>query len=185
MNPGVVWAIQDNLAGIVSHAAASSGIAGLYEAAATMTTVTRKNNFLTSREWGRGAKAGLVAGGIWGVITAVETAVALSPVGTVLILAILRVAWGFILGLVFAAVVDRLMSTRTYRTRGVIYGLILGVVEVVLNLGGLATGLTGLAVNSAVGVLSSLVFGYVLGYSYERFAPTPLLIVQEPSVATR
>src|SRR5947207_14513991 len=104
-------------------------------------------------EWGRGAKAGLVAGGTWGIITAVETTVSLSPSGVdgpnVLIPAILRMAWGFVLGLVFAAVADRFMSARTYGTKGIVYGLILGIVELALNLASLATGSADVGVNLA------------------------------------
>ena len=48
-------------------------------------------------EWGRGAKAGLVAGGTWGILTAAETVVSLRPTEvlgpTIFILAILRLTW--------------------------------------------------------------------------------------------
>ena len=110
-------------------------------------------------EWVRGAKAGLVAGGAWGIITAVETAASTSPVGaagpTILLLAILRVAWGLVLGLAFAPLVERFMLTSTYRAKGIAYGLIIGTVELVLNVGSLATWGTDVAVNLAVGLASS------------------------------
>jgi hypothetical protein len=127
-------------------------------------------------EWRRGAKAGLVAGGSWGIITAVETTLGLSATGLfgppVLIFAILRLAWGFVLGLVFATFANRIMPARSYRTKGVVYGLILGFIELALNLASLLTGIfAGVGFNLVVGLISSLIFGYVLGYSYERFAP--------------
>jgi hypothetical protein len=140
---------------------------------------------LTGHEWGRGAKAGLVAGGAWGIITAAETVATLSPIGTVLVLAILRLVWGFVLGLVFAAIADRFMSNRTYRAKGAVYGLVLAVIEIALNLGSLATGVTNVAINLAVGIPSSLVFGWLIGYSYERFGPTDVPAIQDPGLAAR
>jgi hypothetical protein len=126
-------------------------------------------------EWRRGAKAGLVAGGTWGIITAVETTLGLSTTGLfgppVLIFAILRLAWGFVLGFVFAAFANRIMPARSYRIKGVVYGLILGFIELALNLASLVTGIADVGFNLVVGLISSLIFGYVLGYSYERFAP--------------
>jgi hypothetical protein len=137
-------------------------------------------------EWVRGAKAGMVAGGAWGIITAVEAAVSTSPVGaaglTILVLAILRVAWGLVLGLVFAAVADRFMSARAYRAKGVAYGLILGIIELALNIGSLAVGATDVAVNLATGLASSLAFGYILGYSFQRFATRAPPFIQQPGL---
>jgi hypothetical protein len=128
-------------------------------------------------EWRRGAKSGLVAGGTWGIITAVETTLGLSTTGSfgppVLIFAILRLVWGFVLGLAFAAFADRIMPARSYRTKGVVYGVILGIIELALNLANLASLATGIAdvgFNLVVGLTSSLIFGYVLGYFYEAFA---------------
>jgi hypothetical protein len=126
-------------------------------------------------EWWRGAKAGLVAGGIWGIITAVETTLATGLFGpSVLIFAILRLAWGFILGLAFAALADRIMPARSYRIKGVVFGLTLGFVELALNLASLVTGIADVGFNLVVGLISSLIFGYVLGYSYGWFAPRRL-----------
>jgi hypothetical protein len=135
-------------------------------------------------EWVRGAKAGMVGGGAWGIITAIETAASTSPVGaagpTILIVAILRVAWGLALGLVFAAVAERFLPARTYRAKGVAYGLILGIIELALNVGSLAAWGTDLAVNLAVGLTSSLAFGYILGYSFQRFATRAHPVIKQP-----
>ena len=128
-------------------------------------------------EWGRGAKAGLVAGGTWGIITAVETAVTSSPVGIVLIFVLLRIAWGFLLGLVFAAIADRFMLARNYRVKGFLYGLILGIIELALNLGALAIGAANvdfsLGFNLGVGLVSASLVGSLLGFSYEKLGLSP------------
>ncbi|MDA4125974.1 MAG: hypothetical protein OK452_02065 [Thaumarchaeota archaeon] len=103
-----------------------------------------------------------------------ETTLGLSATGLfgplILIFAILRLAWGFVLGLVFAAFADRIMPARSYRTKGVVYGLILGFIEFALNLASLVTGIADVAFNLVVGLIISLIFGYVLGYFYEVFA---------------
>jgi hypothetical protein len=72
------------------------------------------------------------------------------------------------------------MSARTYGTKGIVYGLILGIVELALNLASLATGRADVGVNLAMGLISSLIFGYVLGYSYERFAPRTPSTIRSP-----
>jgi hypothetical protein len=118
----------------------------------------------------RGAKAGLVAGLSWAVITAL-LGVASTPSDLValVVFPVIRVIYGLIFGIVFAAVADRFLVSRSYLFRGFVFGLVLGIVEVVLNLIALAGGGTGVVVNLIVGIGSSLVFGSVLGYSYGRF----------------
>ena len=126
-------------------------------------------------EWGRGAKAGFIAGGTWGIITAAETAANSSPVGMLLIFVILRIAWGLLLGLVFAAIAERFMAARTYQARGFVYGLVIGIIELALNLGALAMGAASvdasLEINLGIGLLSASIVGFVLGFSYEKFGP--------------
>jgi len=61
------------------------------------------------------------------------------------------------------------MVSRNYLFKGIIFGLVLGIVEIVLNLFALAGGGSGLSVNLIVGIGSSLVFGSVLGYSFGKF----------------
>ena len=128
-------------------------------------------------EWLRGAKAGLVAGGVWAVITAVQAALNSPSIGaagsTALAFAAARLVYGLVWGLIFAAVADRFMVKRTYELKGVVFGLIFGAVEIALSFVSFANGGTDILVNLAVGILSSFIFGYVLGYSYGKLQPVP------------
>ncbi|MDA4129291.1 MAG: hypothetical protein OK457_00830 [Thaumarchaeota archaeon] len=80
----------------------------------------------------------------------------------------IRVIYGLIFGIVFAAAVNKFLLTSSFLLRGVIFGLVLGSIGMVLNLVALSGGATGLVENVLIGIVSSIFFGFVLGYSYGK-----------------
>ena len=134
-------------------------------------------------EWIRGAKAGVIAGIVWASTTITETA--LSPVSSNLyyVVGSLRVAWGLVLGIIFAIVAGRFMSTRSYRFKGAVFGLALCIVEVAGNLLPAYYGVALSEINLTVDIVSVLVFGYVLAFSYDKLASRKVEATSSPSVS--
>ena len=78
---------------------------------------------------------------------------------------------GLILGLIFAAVEGRYFKSQSIIVRGLVFGMILFLIDLVLNIGSFAYG-SGYAGLSLVGsLLGSLLFGYLLGFFFQRFGP--------------
>lgn len=77
---------------------------------------------------------------------------------------------GIILGLVFSAVHDKYMKSQTLPIRGLVFGVILFLIDLGLNSGSFSYGTSYVGANLGVSLVSSLIFGYLLGYFFMRFA---------------
>ena len=159
-------------------------------------------------EYGRGLKAGLIAGIVWGIIVGALLATLLTVfksdvlngistvpginmttdqlytitlefgVGSSVVLGIIG---GLILGAIFAAVYTAYMKSSSIRTRGLVFGIILWFIDLAFNGGGGSSSGTEYFVISIAGYLvASLVYGYLLGYFFERFTPKGPPIMEEP-----
>ncbi len=145
------------------------------------------------------AKAGMVGGLVYGAVTAVSESILLlvasdirsqiqSSIGTgpnpgltadqLLTVAVLIVVLasiiggviiGAILGLVFSAVNGRFLKGRSILARAVLFGLVLWIVNSLINLTGLFDyGVVYGIVELVLGLAASLVYGYLLGRLYPR-----------------
>lgn len=152
-------------------------------------------------QFGRGAKAGVLAGLISGVISGVFLYLELQvyksqiittiqnalPAGSnldasalanfaILFVPVVMIfgglIGGLILGLIFAAVQDKYMKRQSLPIRGLIFGLILFVIDIALNLGSVNYGPGALASGLVFSLIGSLIFGYLLGLFFQKFGPT-------------
>lgn len=150
-------------------------------------------------DYKRGAKAGLIAGLVWGLIVAALLAGLLTAfkadvlagisqlpsnpmtpdqlyaitlyfgVGTSIGLGILG---GLILGMIFAVVYNAYLKSYSIRLRGLVFGIVLFLIDLGLNGGGgTASGMDFFVISIAGYLVASLVYGYLLGYFFERFVP--------------
>lgn len=151
-------------------------------------------------QYGRGAKAGLLAGLISGVISGVFLYLELQsfkgqiittihnalPAGStldasalanfaILLVPVIMIfgglIGGLILGLIFAAVEDKYMKKQSLPMRGLIFGLILFVIDVALNLGSVNYGSGALVSGLGISLVGALIFGYLLGLFFQKFGP--------------
>ncbi|OLD02891.1 hypothetical protein AUG19_07000 [archaeon 13_1_20CM_2_54_9] len=151
-------------------------------------------------EYGRGAKAGVVAGLVCGVIlaigyyalfTLVQDTVRQAiqdalPVGSVitvdqalaaaLVLLVVgtfvgTIVVGAILGLVFAAAHNKYMQSKSLAMRGIVFGVILWIIGILSNIGSFSYGATYIGLSVLIGLIASLVYGYLLGTFFGRFGP--------------
>lgn len=75
---------------------------------------------------------------------------------------------GIILGLIFAAAHNKYMRNQSLPKRGLVFGIILFLIDLALNSGS-SYGTSYFAVSFGVSLVSSLIFGYLLGYFFMRF----------------
>lgn len=163
-------------------------------------------------EYGRGAKAGLVAGVVWGIIVAMLLATllttfksdVLSSISTVpnvnmtasqlytitlefgvVSSVLLGIIGGLILGVVFAFVYPLYMKSSSIRARGIVFGMVLWVIDLAVNGGGgSGSGMEYFGISVAGYFVASLAYGYLLGYFFERFAPKGTPVMEEPKWPT-
>ena len=159
-------------------------------------------------EYGRGAKAGLIAGLIWGIIVGALLATLLTLFKSDVLAGIsqipnnpmspeelytitlefgvgasisLGIIGGLILGAIFAAVYNAYLRNSSIRLRGLVFGVVLWLIDLGLNGGGgLASGDEYFAISLIGYLVASLIYGYLLGYFFERFAPKNIPIMEEP-----
>jgi CBS domain containing-hemolysin-like protein len=155
-------------------------------------------------DYGRGAKAGAIAGVVTGIIEAIGTFALFSlttdaiktalqsttlPAGVtidqlvtltqyiaVISVFIGSIIGGAILGIIFAAVYNKYMTSKSLPMRGIVFGIILWLIGIVLNIGSFSYGTTYVAVSIIVGLVSSLIYGYLLGHFFkpkQAAQPTP------------
>jgi len=151
-------------------------------------------------DYGRGAKAGAMAGVVLGVILAagyyvlftlisdtIRTAIQNNlPAGSVatadqvlaialafLVIAVLigSIISGVNLGIIFAAVSDKYMRGQSFAMRGLVFGVIIWLIGILFNVGNFYYGATYVAISIVLGLVASLVYGYLLGTFYGRSAP--------------
>ncbi len=147
---------------------------------------------------GVGAKSGLLAGSVWGLMSALGfyaivqvfpdawTAQLESrfPPGTfpeeflafasnllIVIPLILGIVVGPILGMIFSAIHDKYLKSRRIEYRGILFSLVLWLVYDVLDgISSLAFGLDYYLAGAGLGFLDNLVFGFLMGNLYQRFS---------------
>jgi len=145
-------------------------------------------------EYGRGAKAGAMAGVVAGIIEAIGNYALFSftrdaiktalqgtalPAGVtidqVVDIALYTVAigafvgsiiGGAILGIIFSAVYNKYMTGKSLAMRGIIFGIILWLIGILLNTGSFSYGSTYVAASIILGLVSSLIYGYLLGHFF-------------------
>ena len=121
-------------------------------------------------KWIHGGEAGLLAGVAWGLVTATAQALVTSSLGNVIvILLVVRIAWGLALGLIFSSVAEKAPAGMNYGIRGLIFGAALCIVELVGNIIPVYFGVAFDILNLTVDFVGVLVFGYVVGMSYGKF----------------
>jgi hypothetical protein len=162
-------------------------------------------------DFGRGAKAGAFAGIVLGIILAIGYYVLFTIIsdtikaaiqGTTLpagltvdlifaaaLLAIVigtflgSIVLGVILGLVFAAVESKYMTSKSLAMRGLVFGIIIWLLGLLFNIGNLYYGTAYVVASVLLGLVGSLIYGYLLGTFYQRFGPkTPTPPPAAPSM---
>ncbi len=159
-------------------------------------------------EYGRGAKAGLVAGIVWGITVAVllislltifksDVLNSISTVPTVNMtpdqlytitlefgagFAVLTgIIGGVVLGAVFAAVYQFYLKSSSIRIRGLVFGIVLWLIDLGINgTGGSASGVEYFTISIIGYLAASLLYGYLLGYLFERFTSRRPSVLEEP-----
>jgi hypothetical protein len=108
-------------------------------------------------------------------LTSSEVALAASLVGTFALAGAIigGLIGGIILGLIFAAVQDKYMKKQSLPMRGLVFGIVLFLIDLALSSGSFAYGTTYVAASLGVDLVTALLFGYLLGYFYQRFSPKP------------
>lgn len=159
-------------------------------------------------EYGRGAKAGAISGVVLGVITAVAyyvqfiimdssirsairqnvaagSALTADQVFSIVLATIVvgsfvgSIVLGVIFGIIFAAVHDKYMTSKSVAMRGIVIGLPLWLVGISFDVGYFYFGAVYMAASIVIGLIASLIYGYLLGHFFERFGskktspPTP------------
>jgi hypothetical protein len=151
-------------------------------------------------EYSRGIKAGLIAGIVWGAIVAIVLATLLTVYKSDVLSSISTtpqvnmttdqlytitlefgsgaavgtgIIGGIILGAIFAAVYRLYMKGSSIATRGLVFGIVLFLIDLVINFnGGEGSGMDYFTILILGYLGASLVFGYLLGYLFERFKPS-------------
>lgn len=154
-------------------------------------------------DYGRGAKAGAIAGVVTGIIEAIGTIALFSftandirtafqrttlPAGITIDQAVTAAMYlaavltfigsiigGLILGVIFAAVANKYMTSKSFEMRGLVFGIILWIIGI-LGIINSSYGSTYIAASIVIGLVSSLVYGYLLGHFFkpkQASQPTP------------
>jgi len=155
-------------------------------------------------DYGRGAKAGAIAGVVTGIIEAIGTIALFSftandiktalqgttlPAGITIdqaltaamylaavVTFIASIIVGLILGVIFAAVANKYMTGKSFEMRGLVFGIILWIIGILGNINNSSFGSTYIAASIVIGLVSSLVYGYLLGHFFkpkQASQPTP------------
>ena len=94
---------------------------------------------------------------------------------------IVGVIGGVILGLIFAAVKDAFLKKSSLIVRGVVFGIVLWLINMGVSLGSASTYGSGyFALTAGGSLIASLIFGYLLGFFFDRFSPKSPPTMQEP-----
>ena len=145
-------------------------------------------------DYGRGAKAGAIAGVVTGIIEAIGTIALFSftandiktalqgttlPAGITIdqaltaamylaavVTFIASIIVGLILGVIFAAVANKYMTGKSFEMRGLVFGIILWIIGILGNIGNFGYGTTYIAVSVLIGLIASLIYGYLLGHFF-------------------
>ncbi|TMI62135.1 hypothetical protein E6H16_06425 [Candidatus Bathyarchaeota archaeon] len=136
-------------------------------------------------DYGRGAKAGAIAGVVLGIIEAVGIYATFSftsdsikrtlPAGITIDQALYAlvigtfvgsIIGGVILGVIFAAVANKYMTSKSFEMRGLVFGIILWIIGILGNIGNFGYGTTYIAVSVLIGLIASLIYGYLLGHFF-------------------
>jgi len=146
-------------------------------------------------EYGRGAKAGAIAGVVLGIIEAIGIYATFSftrdsikstlPAGItidqVLYTLVIgtfvgSIIGGVILGVIFAAVANKYMTSKSFEMRGLVFGIVLWISGILGNIGNFGYGTTYIAASVLIGLVASLIYGYLLGHFFkpnQASQPTP------------
>jgi vacuolar-type H+-ATPase subunit I/STV1 len=147
-----------------------------------------------------GAKAGVIAGIVYGVVLALLTYVTLSSMREEIItlvassllpdfpitaeqiyelalilgsgvVVVFGIVGGTVLGGVFGWAYEKIPG-RTALVKGIIFGIIFWIIfSVLIGLGNLQYGTQYYLVNVSEGLVTSLIYGALVGYLYRRFIP--------------
>ena len=154
------------------------------------------------KNYGRGAKAGAISGVVLGVILAVLyyivflslTDTIKSAIGgttlpsgvsidqvfalalTFLVVGVVvgSIIIGVILGVVFAAVHNMYMKGQSLAMRGLVFGVIIWLIGLGFNVSNFYYGTAYVAASVVIGLVASLIYGYLLGTLYGRGGPKPV-----------
>src|SRR5437899_8856922 len=155
-------------------------------------------------DYGRGAKAGAIAGVVLGVIEAigyvalfsfimdsirtavqgttlpagltVDQVISATLYALVIFTFVGSIILGAILGVIFAAVHNKYMTSKSLPMRGIVFGIILWLIGIGFNIGNFSYGTTYVAVSVILGLVASLIYGYLLGHFFkpkQASQPTP------------
>jgi len=146
-------------------------------------------------DYGRGAKAGAIAGVVLGIIEAIglyatfsftrdsiksaiqgttlpagitiDQAVDLALHTLVIGTFVGSIIGGVILGVIFAAVANKYMTSKSFEMRGLVFGIVLWIIGILGNIGNFGYGTTYIATSVLIGLVGSLIYGYLLGHFFK------------------
>jgi hypothetical protein len=155
-------------------------------------------------DYGRGAKAGAIAGVVTGIIRAIGAIALFSftandiktalqgttlPAGITIDQAVTAAMYlevvaafigsiigGVILGVIFAAVANKYMTSKSFEMRGIVFGIVLWIIGILGSIGNFGYGTTYIAASVLIGLVASLIYGYLLGHFFkpkQATQPTP------------
>ncbi len=106
-----------------------------------------------------------------GYALTVDAIVAAAMIALVIGTFVGAVIGGIILGIIFAFVEPKFMKSASPTMKGLIFGIVLWIIGIISNLGNFYYGTAYVAASIVIGLVGSLIFGYLLGRFYGTSGP--------------